>query len=108
MSHALVFRPEMHEVTGFGGEYERRVRTAIEIGAEHLRDYGPFDRIEMERYIRSHEVIRSNGRLIEMGKLMTRAQMGLVMYHLRFISEYGWDAYCERMTSPVRFTEGAA
>lgn len=108
MSRALVFRDDMHEVTGFGGEYEQRVRAAIEIGAEWMRDFGPFERAELEKHIGDHEVLRSTGRMIRLGKLLSRAQMGLIMYHLRFISEYGWDTYCERMSSPVKFVEGAA
>jgi hypothetical protein len=108
MSRALIFRHDMHEVTGFGGEYEQRVRAAIEIGAAWMRDFGPFERTELEKYISNHQVLRANRHMIALGKLLSRAQMGIVMYHLRFISEYGWDTYCERMSSPVKFVERAA
>lgn len=109
MSHALVFRPDMTEVTGFGGEYEQRARAAIEYGAEWLRDHGyidVFDHATLQNHIMEHEVICAHGKKVRMGDLLTWSQMGLVMDHLRYIAINGWDAYCERMKSPTRLTEG--
>lgn len=91
---------EMNEITGLGGFYERCCRVAVTAGAhwcvQHPR---AFDAEEVESAIRSSLVAADDGVKHTLGDELTPTQMALVMFHVRYIADNGWNKYRECMSA---------
>jgi len=98
----ISFGEDMNEVSGLGGFYERCCRAAIIAGAQWLARHRTFNAPEIEHAIRTALVARDDGTKVSLGYELTPEQLGLAMYHVRFIAEHGWKKYTEKMSVPPR------
>jgi hypothetical protein len=101
----ISFTEDMNEVTGLGGYYERCCRTAIIAGAKWCIEHGQFDLSSVTHAIGQALVARDDGQKAKLDDELTQTQSGLVMYHVRYIADHGWNKYRECMTAPVKVYE---
>jgi hypothetical protein len=120
MRTRIEFTEKMNEISGFGGFYERCCRAAVIAGARWLRAHpgakpsylgyeGLYGMViaandeakAMDVEIGNAYVARDDGTKSQLRDELTGMQNHAVIHHLLFIADRGWDAYRERMSSPV-------
>jgi len=118
--HIYEFTDDMNEVSGYGGDYERACRAAIAVGATwvslhpaaepevdgnngisgYVRGANE-DGAKMLDCIDDQPFRMDDGREVKLGDVLTPAMYYVALYHIGFITEFGWNAYAEKMRSPT-------
>lgn len=118
-AHGLVFSNDMHQISGFGGSYERGCRAMVLAGAAWLRanpDADPkfsenpmiFGIVRQENdgakaldaAMMDADVDMGGGKIARVGNEATGAMIHASTKHVMFIRKNGWDRYVEEMTKP--------
>lgn len=114
------YTEDMNEITGLGSDYERGCRTGVLAGMrwviEHpgaepaINGYSGEDGWLQPQNMAGTSLLAAieaapftldNGTKLCLGELLTPNQYLFVLQHIGFIAQMGWDAYAQKMRTPV-------